>query len=93
VILTIGRLRPGVRPDEVLPRAAEAAAELTTLEASSVNLAAGAARITVRFSAAEDDIARQVAHYVAATTSASAEVVDWWITRGPSTRWTRIPAS
>ena len=93
VILTIGHLRPDVRPDELLPRAADAAAELTTLEASSVNLVAGSARMTVRFAADEDDIARQVAHHVAATTAASAEVVDWWITRGPGARWKRIPAS
>lgn len=93
VIMAIGRLAPGVRPDELLPLAAAAAADLTTLEASSVNLVSGQARLTVRFSADEDDLARQIAHQVAGATSASAEVTDWWITRGPGSRWKRIPSS
>ena len=36
VIMTIGALQPGVRPDAVLPAAAAAAAERTTVEASDL---------------------------------------------------------
>ncbi|WP_233255424.1 hypothetical protein [Naasia lichenicola] len=90
--MAIGRLAPGVRPDELEPRAADAAALLTTLEASSVNLVGGQARITVRFSADEDDLARQIGEHVAASTAASAEVTEWWITKGPGSRWKRLPS-
>ncbi len=92
VIMAIGRLAWGVRPDEVEPRAADAAAGLTTLEASSVNLVGGQARITIRFSADEDGLALQIGEHVAACTAASAEVADWWITKGTGSRWKRLPS-
>lgn len=47
VTMTVGALRPGVPADRVLPSAADAAAELTTVEASSVNVVRGEARLTV----------------------------------------------
>ncbi|BDZ47241.1 hypothetical protein [Naasia aerilata] len=92
VTLAIGALAPGVRPAEVLPAAADAAAALTTLEASSVNVVRGEARMTVRFTAEDDDIAVQVADHVRAVTGELAEVVDVRVTRQASGRWTTVRA-
>ncbi len=92
VTLTIGALRPGVSPDTVLPAAAEAVAEVTTLEASSVAVVRGEARITVRFTADEDELAWQIALHAAAVTGRLAEVLDIRVTRRSQQKWLTVPA-
>ncbi|MCP2031247.1 hypothetical protein L1277_001338 [Okibacterium sp. HSC-33S16] len=87
VTITIGRLAPGVKPDEVLPAAAEAAAEFATVEASDVSVVRGAARITVRFAEDDDEIALAIGGQVVARTSALAEPVAWAITVREGGRW------
>jgi hypothetical protein len=90
VSLTIGMLRPGVSPASVLPAAAAAAKQLTTVEASDVAVVSGAARITVRFLAEDDELARQIADHVAADTSTRAEVTARVLTTGVGNRWYRV---
>lgn len=87
VTMTIGMLRPGAAPERVLPTAADAAAELVTVEASDIGIVAGAPRITVRFEAEDAEIARQVAGHVVAATSAVAEPLVSKLTERVGGRW------
>ena len=90
VTLTIGDLRPGTDPRSVLPAAADAARELTVVEASEVNIVAGSARVTVRFSADDAEIARQVGHHIVASTNRVAAVARWAITQRVGGRWAAL---
>ncbi|MCX7522557.1 hypothetical protein OSC27_09755 [Microbacterium sp. STN6] len=85
--ITIGALRPGVSPQQVLPAATDAAAELTTAEASNVAVVRGEARLTVRFAADDDELAAQIAQHVVETTATLAEPAAWQITRRSQNRW------
>jgi hypothetical protein len=87
VTMTVGALRPGVPADRVLPTAADAAAELTTVEASSVNVVRGEARLTVRFTAEDAELAEQIALHVVGITAAVAEIVGYTVTRRSGGRW------
>ncbi|MBG6213429.1 MAG: hypothetical protein LH475_01305 [Cryobacterium sp.] len=58
VTMSIESLHPGTAPASVVPRATAKAAEFTTVEASDLSIVAGAARVTVRFTA--DDAASAV---------------------------------
>jgi len=87
VIMTIGALRPGVRPDAVLPAAAAAAAEKTTVEASDLAVVAGSARATVRFTADDGDAALAIGDHVVAETSRVADPVTWMVTERVKGRW------
>ena len=87
VALVVGLLRRGVRPETVLPAAAAAGGELTTVESSDVSVVAGQARITVRFLAADGSAATRVADHVCATTGALAEVGEVTLTRRYGGRW------
>ncbi|WP_022887046.1 hypothetical protein [Glaciibacter superstes] len=87
VTLTIGALRPGVAPDAVLPAAAAAAAELTTVEASDVTVASGMARMIVRFTADDAELAVQIGRHVAQMTDAVAEPLAWRVTERVRSRW------
>jgi len=87
VTLTIGLLRPGVQPQQVLPAAAGAAAELTRVEARDLAVVAGEARITVRYLADHDEMARDVAGRVAGEVTGLAGVSRTAITRREGTRW------
>jgi hypothetical protein len=80
VIMTMGSLRPGVAPDRVQAIASEAAAQLTTVEASSVNVVRGQARLTVRFEAEDDELAEQIAGHVVGATDSAAEVLEFTVT-------------
>ncbi|TAM70672.1 MAG: hypothetical protein EPN48_04750 [Microbacteriaceae bacterium] len=77
VTMTIGALAPGVAPTQVVPVAEGAAAQLTTVEASDVAVVSGAARVTVRFTADDAELAQQIAQHTADTTGAVAEVLAW----------------
>jgi hypothetical protein len=58
VLLTVGSLRPGVRPDGLLPSAAASAATLTTVEASDIMMMRGEPQLVVRFTGADDQTVR-----------------------------------
>jgi len=87
VIMTIGALQPGVRPDAVLPAAAAAAAERTTVEASDLAVVAGSARATVRFTADDGTAALAIGDYVVAQTRLVAAPVTWLVTERVKGRW------
>lgn len=87
IVLTVGRLRPGVDPSSIVPTAAAAARSLTTVEASDLAVVSHAARVTVRFTADDAEIAAQIAEHVATTTSRSAEIEAWQVTERRGGRW------
>lgn len=90
VTLTIGALRPGVAPDAVLPAAAAAAAELTTVEASDINVVSGMPRMIVRFTADDAEVAVQIARHVAQVTDGVAEPLAWNVTERVKSRWIHV---
>ncbi|MFC7404598.1 hypothetical protein [Georgenia alba] len=83
----VGLLRPGVVPEDVLPRAATAAAEMTTVEAKDVGVVRGRARITVRFTSDDDAFAQSVAARVHAAVAELADVGGSEVTRRSRGRW------
>ncbi|TFC04515.1 hypothetical protein E3O42_05015 [Cryobacterium adonitolivorans] len=90
VIMSIGALQPGVRPDAVLPAAAGAAAELTTVEASDLAVVAGSARATVRFTADDGAAALAIGDHVVAQTRLVAVPVSWLVTERVQGRWLQV---
>ncbi|TFC50018.1 MULTISPECIES: hypothetical protein [unclassified Cryobacterium] len=87
VIMSIGARQPGVRPEAVLPAAAGAAAELTTVEASDLAVVAGSARATVRFTADDGTAALAIGDHVVAKTRRVAAPVSWLVTERVKGRW------
>jgi hypothetical protein len=91
--MTVGMLRGGVAPDRVLPTAADAARELTTVEAADLGIVAGAPRITIRYTAADAELALQLGSHVASATDAVAEVLQWKVTERVKGRWYVVRAA
>lgn len=89
VIVAVGRLRPGVDPRSVEPTAADAARELAVVEASNVDVVAGEARITVRFTEDSAQSALRVAEHTVAGLGAVAETGSWRLTERVGGRWFR----
>ena len=87
--MTIGALAAGTDPASVVPTAAAAVRELTTVEASDVAVVSGSARVTVRFTA-EDDSAQHIARCAIEGTRKIAEVVTWRVTRRDGARWVPV---
>lgn len=87
VMIAVGVLRPGVRPETVLPAAVAAGRDLTTVESSDVSVVAGQARITVRFMADDDPTAGRIADHVCATTGALVSLGEVTVTRRYGGRW------
>jgi hypothetical protein len=89
VIVAVGRLRPGVDPRSIEPAAADAARDLAVVEASSVDVVAGEARITVRFT--EDTVphALRVAEHTVDRLGALAQTGGWRLTERVGGRWFR----
>lgn len=87
IALGVGLLRPGSTPDVVLPAAAAAARETTTVESYDLAVVAGAARINVRFTAEGNDEAALVARRVRAAVGALAGVTDPELSRRYGPRW------
>jgi hypothetical protein len=87
IALGVGLLLPGIEPDAVLPAAAGAARELTTVEAFDVAVVRGEARITVRFVADGDREAWAIARVVRAAVGALAGVTSPELTRRYGPRW------
>ena len=73
--------------DAVLPAARAATLELAVLEASDLQVVRGEARIVVRFTADDREVALQVAAHVASATSAAADVTGWRLTERVGGRW------
>ncbi|MGV8896415.1 MAG: hypothetical protein ACOH10_06540 [Rhodoglobus sp.] len=90
VTMAIGALTAGVAPDSVLPAAKAAALELVVVEAVDLHVVSGQARIVVRFTADDDDIAAQVAQHVASVTGTLAGVESWHATVRNGARWNSL---
>ena len=87
VRMVVGDLRPGVDPATVLPAAADAAAELTAVEAQYVEVVRGEARLTVRFEAPDDAAAGVVRHAVVERADALVDVLVTRVSRRWGARW------
>lgn len=87
VTMTMGAVRPGVNPGDILPSAASAARELTTVEASDIAVVAGQARIIVRFMAEDADVALQLGEHVANSVERLATVAAYSVTERVGNRW------
>jgi hypothetical protein len=87
VILTVGALRPGTPPEDVVPTAAQSAAALAVVESSGLDVVRGEPRVTVRFTADDAGSAATVAERTVAGTGEIAEVVSWRLTERVGGRW------
>jgi len=87
VTIGVGPVRPGVHPADVLPTVADAAATLTVVEASDLQIVGGLPRIVVRFEAEDDEIARQVGEHALAVFGTIAEARTAALTRRTKNRW------
>ncbi len=87
VTVVVGLLRPGVDAEAVLPAAADAARALTTVEAHDLGVVRGQARVVVRYDAADDDAALDVARQVVARVAELAQTQAPAVTRRYGARW------
>lgn len=83
--MAVGALRGAA--EAVLPAARAAAAEVAVLEAADLQVVRGEARIVVRFTADDRELAEQVARHVASGTALAAEVDGWRLTEASGGRW------
>ena len=90
ITLAVGMLRAGVAPQDVLPAAADAARESTTVEAYDLDVVAGEARLTVRFTAADDEEAVLVAGRVGTAVAMLGDVRSRKLTRRWGARWSPV---
>ncbi len=90
VTLTIGDLRVGVHPDRVVAIIGGPASALTVLEGTNLNVVAGQARITIRFTADDDDHAAFVAREVIQAATAIADVRTAFVTRRAENTWSDV---
>lgn len=90
--MMLGAMKPGIAAASVLPLAAQAARELTTVEASDVAVVAGSARATVRFTAEAAELADQIGRHVAEVTATAVDVTDVRVTERVGGRWYSIRA-
>ncbi|QIS39206.1 hypothetical protein [Clavibacter capsici] len=90
ITMTVGRLRPGVDPAEVLPAAAAEASRVATLEANDLQVVRGEPRLTVRFTAEDDLAAERVAGQVRARTADLVDLERTSITRRDGGAWIRV---
>lgn len=89
VIVAVGLLRPGVRPDAVVPAASDAVAERTVVEAASLDVVAREARVTVRFTADGVDDAIPIAEHAVSRIQSLAQTGAWRLTERVGGRWFR----
>jgi hypothetical protein len=92
VLLSVGSLRPGARPDALLPSAAASAAEHATVEANDIMMVRGEPQLVVRFTGTDDDFALGVGAAVESTVSGLAEVRGARVTRRDGGAWTLVGA-
>lgn len=93
VELVVGAVARGVDPGSIVPRAAAAASAFTVVESSDVAVVAGQARVVVRFTESDADVALQLGEHVAATVSAVAAVTSFRVTERRGTRWNPVRAA
>ena len=92
VLLAVGTVRPGVRPDELLPRAASSASALTTVEAHDIMMVRGEPQLVVRFTGSDDSVALRIGAVVEATVGELADVRGARVTRRDGGAWTLVGA-
>lgn len=92
VMLSVGSLRPGVRPDTLLPSAAASAAEHATVEANDIMMLRGEPQLVVRFTGTDDDFALGVGSAVEWTVSGLADLRGARVTRRDGGAWTLVGA-
>jgi len=80
-------MRPGVRPDVLLPAAAAAAGERTTVESYDVAVVRGTARINVRFLSEDNLAAMRTASEVHSTVRTLAAIASPELARRYGPRW------
>lgn len=85
--MVVGDLRPGVDPATVLPTAADAAAELTAVEAQYLEVVRGEPRLTVRFEAPDDQTAGAVRRAVVERANTLVDVLQTRVSRRWGARW------
>ncbi|TFD05565.1 MULTISPECIES: hypothetical protein [unclassified Cryobacterium] len=90
VTMSIESLHPGTAPASVVPRAAAAAAEFTTVEASDLTIVAGAARVIVRFTADDAASALQIGAHVVADLRVVAELRAFMVTERVKGTWVPV---
>ena len=88
VTLTIGTVR--VDPGSIVPRAAEAASALATVEASDITISRGQPRVVIRFSEDDEDVALQIGEHVANVVGGLADVLAFQVTERVGSAWRRI---
>jgi uncharacterized protein (DUF433 family) len=87
VTMIVGTLELGVKPEEVLPTLSQAVADYTTVEASDIAVVAGSPRVTVRFTADDDEAAFLIAEQAIDGSRVSVEPIAWQVTRRVEGRW------
>ena len=89
VIAAVGLLRPAVAPTTIQPAVADAAADLAVVEATSIDVVRGEARLTVRFTADDVSDALRIAEHTVTALRTLAEVSSWRLTERVGGRWFR----
>lgn len=89
MILTVGALKPGVPAESVEPTAAQALREVAVVEATSIDIVAGEARLTLRFTADNVRDALRVADHTVAAVRRCAAIPAWRVTERVGGRWFR----
>lgn len=87
VRMTVGRMRPGVDPADVLPAGTAAARGLVAVEAGQVEVVRGRPVLTVRYEAADDLTASDVGRAVVARVGDLVDVETSRVTRRAGARW------
>jgi hypothetical protein len=90
VTMIIGALQPGSTPASVLPTAAAAAAQKTTVEASDLALVKGSPRVNVRFTADDAQQALEVGRHVIEATRTVADPVSSVVTERVGGTWVAV---
>ncbi|WP_240675502.1 hypothetical protein [Cellulomonas endophytica] len=88
--MTVGDLRRGVDPAQVLPAATEAARAVVAVEAGQVEVVRGRPVLTVRFEAADDLAASDVGRLVVTRVGELVDVETSRVTRRTGPRWSPL---
>jgi hypothetical protein len=88
----IGALRPGVAAARLLPELTDDARTLTIVEASSIAVVRGEARVVIRFTGDDDPDARSVALGIFGLARELAELSTPELTRRIGNRWLPVSA-
>ena len=90
VTMIVGGLELGVKPESVLPTLTQAIADYTVVESSDIAVAAGAPRVTVRYTADTDEAAFLIAEQGIDGARVSAAPMAWKVTRMVAGRWEEL---